>query len=43
MPVLGLFDVYWHGRNGKRTHLRDMGANQVEAFLTMLATEPAGV
>jgi len=24
------------------THPRDMGAKQVEAFLTMLATEPAG-
>ena len=31
--------VRWHGRNGKMTHPRDMGAKQVEAFLTMLATE----
>ena len=33
------FYVRWHGRNGKMTHPRDMGAKQVEAFLTMLATE----
>ena len=33
------FYVRWHGRNGTMTHPRDMGAKQVEAFLTMLATE----
>ena len=33
------FYVRWHGRNGKMTHPCDMGAKQVEAFLTMLATE----
>ena len=33
------FYVRWHGRNGKMKHPRDMGAKQVEAFLTMLATE----
>lgn len=33
------FYVRWHGRNGKMTHPRDMGAKQVEAFLTMLATQ----
>ena len=33
------FYVRWHGRNGKMTHPRDMGAKQVEAFLTMLAAE----
>ena len=33
------FFVRWHGRNGTMTHPRDMGAKQVEAFLTMLATE----
>ena len=33
------FYVRSHGRNGKMTHPRDMGAKQVEAFLTMLATE----
>lgn len=33
------FFIRWHGRNGKMTHPRDMGAKQVEAFLTMLATE----
>ena len=32
------FYVRWHGRNGTMTHPRDMGAKQVEAFLTMLAT-----
>ena len=31
------FYVRWHGRNGTMTHPRDMGAKQVEAFLTMLA------
>ena len=33
------FYVRWHGRNGTMTHPRDMGAKQVEAFLTMLATQ----
>ena len=33
------FFIRWHGRNGTMKHLRDMGAPQVEAFLTMLATE----
>ena len=33
------FYIRWHGRNGTMTHPRDMGAKQVEAFLTMLATE----
>ena len=31
--------IRWHGRHGKTTHPRDMGAKQVKAFLTMLATE----
>ena len=33
------FFVRWHGRNGTMMYPRDMGAKQVEAFLTMLATE----
>ena len=33
------FFVRWDGRNGTMTHPRDMGAKQVEAFLTMLLTE----
>jgi len=33
------FFIRWHGRNGTMTHPRDMGSKQVEAFLTMLATE----
>ena len=33
------FYVRWHGRNSTMTHPRDMGAKQVEAFLTMLASE----
>ena len=33
------FFIRWHGCNGTMTHPRDMGAKQVEAFLTMLATE----
>ena len=33
------FFVCWHGRNGTMTHPRDMGAKQVEASSTMLATE----
>ena len=33
------FFVRWHGGNGTMTHSRDMEAKQIEAFLTMLATE----
>ena len=33
------FFIRWNGRNGTMTHPRDMGAKQVEAFLTMLASE----
>ena len=33
------FFVRRHGRHGTMTHPREMGAPQVEAFLTMLATE----
>ena len=33
------FFIRWHGRDGAMKHPRDMGARQVEAFLTMLATE----
>ena len=33
------FFVRWHGRSGTMHHPRDMGANEVRAFLTMLATE----
>ena len=33
------FFVRWQGRHGTMTHPREMGASQVEAFLTMLATE----
>lgn len=33
------FFVRWHGRSGPMRHPRDMGAAEVEAFLTMLATE----
>lgn len=33
------FFIRWHGRNGPMRHPRDMGAPEVEAFLTMLATE----
>ncbi|ABM39064.1 phage integrase N-terminal SAM-like domain-containing protein [Polaromonas naphthalenivorans] len=28
------FFVRWHGRHGTMTHPREMGASQVEAFLT---------
>ena len=31
--------LYWHGRAGGMRHPREMGAPEVEAFLTMLATE----
>ena len=33
------FFIRWHGREGRMKHPRDMGAREVEAFLTMLATE----
>lgn len=33
------FFVRWHGREGAMRHPREMGAAEVEAFLTMLATE----
>lgn len=33
------FFIRWHGRSGAMRHPREMGAQEVEAFLTMLATE----
>jgi integron integrase len=33
------FFIRWNGRNGTMRHPRDMGAPEVERFLTMLATE----
>jgi site-specific recombinase XerD len=33
------FFIRWHGRDGVMQHPRDLGAAEVEAFLTMLATE----
>jgi integron integrase len=33
------FFIRWHGRGGQMKHPRAMGAPEVEAFLTMLATE----
>lgn len=33
------FFIRWHGRNGQMRHPRTMGAPEIEAFLTMLATE----
>ena len=33
------FFIRWHGRAGVMRHPRDMGQSEVEAFLTMLATE----
>ncbi len=33
------FFIRWHGRDGRMKHPRDMGPHEVEAFLTMLATE----
>ena len=33
------FFIRWHGRNSAMRHPRDMGAPEIEAFLTMLATE----
>ena len=37
------FFIRWHGREGRMKHPRDMGAREVEAFLTMLAKERACV
>jgi len=33
------FFIRWHGRNGNMKHPRTMGTPEIEAFLTMLATE----
>ena len=33
------FFIRWHGRNGQMRHPCTMGAPEIEAFLTMLATE----
>jgi integron integrase len=33
------FFIHWHGRGGQMRHPRIMGAREIEAFLTMLATE----
>ena len=33
------FFIRWHGRGGQMKHPRAMGAPEIEAFLTMLATE----
>jgi integron integrase len=33
------FFIRWHGRNGVMRHPREMGGPEIEAFLTMLATE----
>jgi integron integrase len=33
------FFVRWHGRNGAMRHPREMAGPEIEAFLTMLATE----
>ena len=33
------FFIRWHGRQGAMRHPREMGAREVEAFLTMLAVE----
>jgi site-specific recombinase XerD len=33
------FFVRWHGRNGVMRHPREMAGPEIEAFLTMLATE----
>ena len=33
------FFILWHAKTHQMTHPRDMGAKEVEAFLTMLATE----
>ena len=31
--------IRWHGRNGPMRHPRDRGGSEIEACLTMLATE----
>ena len=33
------FFIRWHGRGGQMQHPRTMGAPEIEAFLSMLATE----
>ena len=33
------FFIRWNANSGQMRHPRDMGASEVEAFLTMLATE----
>ncbi len=33
------FFIRWHGRSSVMRHPRDMGAPEIEAFLSMLATE----
>jgi integron integrase len=33
------FYIRWHGRNGQLRHPRDMGADEVQQFLAMLATQ----
>jgi integron integrase len=33
------FYILWHAKSGQMRHPRDMGAPELEAFLTMLATE----
>ena len=33
------FFILWYAKTHQTTHPRDMGAKEVEAFLTMLATE----
>lgn len=33
------FFIRWHGRNGLMKHPRTMGAPEIDAFPTMLATE----
>jgi integron integrase len=33
------FFVRWHGRNGQTRHPRELGATEVEQFLTMLTTQ----
>ena len=33
------FFIVWHAKTHQMTNPRDMGAKEVEAFLTMLATE----
>ena len=33
------FFIRWHGRGGQMRHPRDMGAPEVQAFLSMLAAD----